>query len=426
MPDGIASVPAGARSTTDNYKWLLVGMLWLVSFFNYADRNALAAVLPQIRAEYGMTDTELGLLSSSFLWVYAIAASPAGWLGDRFSRKAVILAGLVAWSVVTFLTPFAGGLMSFVVLRALTGLGEASYYPAGTALIGDHHGPETRSRALAIHQTAVFAGGGIGSLIAAALAERFDWRVPYYAYGLLGVALAAVLFWSMRDGPRAERRPAAQTAGGRGADTLRVVLRSPSAVMLCAVFFCATFVTAGITAWAPTFFKDVLRMSLTGATVYGALTVNVAGFLAVLCSGALADWAVRRSRTARFSVLAAGLILAALALLPFGLFASAGLLGGLLLAAGFFKGLFDGSIYAAMHDVVPPEARATAVGLMTTIGFAGAGLAPLAIGAAAGPLGLGRALAATAVLYLVAAAVLLLFRRQVARDMSRAAQPISA
>jgi MFS family permease len=182
-------VPRGSASHSV-YPWILVAMLWAVSFCNYADRSVLSAVMPAIRTEFGLSLTELGLLSSAFLWVYAIAASPAGYIGDRFSRKKVIVTGLVTWSVVTFLSPLAGSFMVFLVLRALTGLGEASYYPTGTALISDYHGPETRSRALAIHQTAVFAGGGIGTLIAAALAQHYQWRMPFYVYGAIGVVLA--------------------------------------------------------------------------------------------------------------------------------------------------------------------------------------------------------------------------------------------
>lgn len=401
-----------------NYKWQLVGLLWMVSFFNYADRNTLSAVMPYVKATYNLSNVELGLLSSSFLWVYALAASPAGWLGDKLGHKKVIVGGLLMWSTVTFLTPFAGGLMGFVILRALTGLGEACYYPSGTALIGANHGPETRARALSIHQTAVFAGGGLGAYIAAMLAEKFDWHVPFYVYGALGILLAFYIAKAMKETPRAPSKN--NTLDIDKKSTLKIVLGSPSAVMLCIVFFLATFVSAGITTWAPTFFNLELKLTLSQASAYGAATVSIAGFLAVLCSGFLADWAIKRSSNARFYVLACGLVLAFVSLLPFGQFRTPGILAVLLLVAGFFKGIFDGSIYAAMHDVVPPSARATAVGLMTTIGFAGAGLAPLVIGYAAEHIGgLGQAIAATAVLYLLAAITLIAFRGQIRRDVAR-------
>ncbi|MBV8455619.1 MAG: MFS transporter, partial [Acetobacteraceae bacterium] len=398
-------------SATPAYAWALVAMLWAVSFCNYADRSVLSAVMPQIRTEFGLSLPQLGLLSSAFLWVYAIAASPAGYIGDRFSRKKVIVAGLVAWSIVTFLSPLAGSFTLFLLLRALTGLGEASYYPTGTALISDYHGPETRSRALAIHQTAVFAGGGIGTIVAAALAQHYQWRMPFYVYGAIGVVLAFVLAALMRDTPPAVKRQAQK--GG----SFAVVLHHRSALMLFLVFFFATSVSYGVTIWAPTFFHNELHFNLTAAAFYGALTINLAGFIAVLCSGTIADWAAQRVRMGRFYVLSCGLFLATLFLLPFGLLRNPNLLGLCLLLSGFCKGLFDGSIYAAMHDVVPPAARASAVGLMTTVGFAGAGLSPLLIGKLGEIVGLGGAFSLIAVLYIAAVLLLLVSHRIVVADM---------
>src|SRR5262245_48062780 len=136
MQKQISSSNTNSGST---YKWAIVAMLWIVSFFNYADRSAVTAIFPVLRTTYHFTDAQLGLLGSSFLWVYACSAPIVGFLGDRFSRKGVIIGGLIFWSVLTFLTPFAGTIGIFVLFRALTGLGEASYYPAGTSLISDYH-----------------------------------------------------------------------------------------------------------------------------------------------------------------------------------------------------------------------------------------------------------------------------------------------
>lgn len=404
----MSTTATGTGSASNpNYKWALVVMLWLVSFINYADRNTITAVMPQLREEFHLTNTELGLLSSAFLWVYAIAASFAGYLGDRFSRRLVILTGLVVWSLVTFATPLASGFAMFLVLRALTGLGEASYYPSGTAMISDYHGSETRSRALSIHQTAVFAGGGLGTLGAAWLAQRYDWHMAYYVYGLIGLVLAAVLWFTLKDSPTAQLREREK----KGVGSYRLVLGRPAPLLLYGVFFFANSVSTGVTIWAPTFFRDELKFSLTEASFYGAMSLSIAGFMAVLCSGAIADWAVRKTGLGRFWVLGGGVVLAALCLAPFGWLTAATPLGICLLLSGFFKGIFDGSIYAAMHDIVPPEARATAVGFMTTLGFIGAGIAPLAIGWTSGWIPLGTVLSLAAVFYIAAALILILGHR---------------
>jgi MFS family permease len=421
VQDKISAPPKPLAGSTPFYAWVLVGILWVISFFNYADRSVLSAVMPQVRTDFHLTPPQLGLLSSSFLWVYAFAASLAGYLGDRFSRKRVILAGLVAWSTVTFLTPLSGSFLIFVLLRAATGLGEASYYPAGTALISDYHSPATRSRALSIHQTAVFAGGGIGTLFAAALADRYQWRLPFYLYGAMGLVLALVVAAVMRDTPRVVRQQAATEPG-----TFGFVLRRRSAIMLYAVFFFATSVSSGVTIWAPTYFHDTLNFSLTQATFYGAVTINIAGFIAVLCSGVLADWAAARFRVGRFYVLAGGMGLSGILLLPFGLLQDANLLGLCLLLSGFCKGLFDGSIYAAMHDVVPPFARATAVGMMTTLGFIGAGLSPLVIAWLGEAFSLGTAFSLMALLYIFGVLLVLLTRPGVVADMADVDRRIAA
>src|SRR5579875_527014 len=137
---------ASLIAQTSYYKWIIVVLLWIVSFFNYADRSAITAIFPILKADYHFTDAELGLLGSSFLWVYACSAPFVGFLGDRFKRKTIIVSGLVVWSLITFMTPFAGTVAAFILLRGSTGLGEASYYPSGTSMISDYHGQKTRSR----------------------------------------------------------------------------------------------------------------------------------------------------------------------------------------------------------------------------------------------------------------------------------------
>ncbi|MGJ8517027.1 MFS transporter [Carnimonas bestiolae] len=395
-------------------KWGVVGLLWLVSFINYADRNAITAVMPMIRSDFQLDNAALGLLSSSFLWVYASAAMLVGVLGDRYSRKWVIIWGLVAWSFFTLVSPLASIFPLFLILRALTGLGEACYYPAGTALISDFHDDRTRGKALSIHQTAVFAGGALGTVGAAWIAGLWSWHDAFYLYGVLGIAYALLLA-RILPGNTSKRR---ERVVSLGRETPYALLkRIPAVWILCLVYFFANSVSNGLLIWAPTLFVDELHMSLTGASLFGAATLNLAGFIAVLCSGVIADWAVSRHRAARFSVLTIGLAAALVFTAAIAIAHSATTVAICLLCAGFFKGIFDGSIYSSMHDLVPPSSRATAVGLMTTLGFAGAGLCPLLIGIGADHIGLPLSLGLTALLDCAAVALLLLgrpwFRRAV-------------
>jgi sugar phosphate permease len=179
---------------------------------------------------------------------------------------------------------------------------------------------------------------------------------------------------------------------------------------LCAVFFLATGASTGVTVWAPTYVHDVLGLNLGTSALYGSATINIAGFLSVPLGGLLADVLTARTPIGRFYALAIGLGLAAVFLLPLTLAGSAVTVGLVLLASSIGKGLFDGCIYASMHDVVPPEARATAVGLMTMVGFFGAGITPIFVAKAAEHYGMATGITSLTVLYFIAVALLLTTR----------------
>lgn len=398
-----------------NYKWAVVLMLWIVSFFNYADRSAITAVMPMLRDHYGFSSADLGLLSTAFLWVYSLAAPLGGFLGDRFPRKWIILGGLIFWSSVTAATPLAGTLLIFVILRALTGLGEALYYPAGTAMISDYHSYDTRTRALSIHQTAVSAGGFLGTTFAGYLAEKYNWKYAFYLYGLAGVILAFILMKFMKHPTKT------QVLHTRQAQKMPIlgVFKTKSCLLISLVYSGANFVATALWVWMPTYLHDQYGMSLTQAAAIGTSALMLSGLVAVLFGGFLADFLVKRTRLARFYMMASGLILAAPFVNLCGRTHTVSILIFGMIGAGFLKGIFDSCIYAAMHDVMPAEERSTAVGMMNFIGFIGAGLAPYVIGVYAPKVGLGEAMGLTSMLYVIGGSVLLIFRGVIKLDIKR-------
>jgi MFS family permease len=403
-----ASVSIPTVAAPSRYPWQLVGLLWMVAFLNNADRAVIVAVMPQLRTEFQLTATQLALISSVFFWIYAIAAFFSGRLGDTGRRSRIVVAGLAFWSIATGVASLSTGFAMFVALRGLVALGESSYYPAATALISDWHSRRLRSRALSLHQTGVFAGAGLGAFAAGLMADRFGWRVPFVVFGLAGLALGLVLIKLLRDAPQS--RAAASPPKPSDKSSLRLVLGQRAALYLCVVFFLSNGAATGLTVWAPTYVHDVIGLNLGASAFYGSASINLAGFLSVPFGGLLADWLAERSAIGRFYALIVGLGLAALFLLPFALARSAMMVGAVLLCSTLGKGLFDGCIYAAMHDIVPPRARATAVGLMTMLGFFGAGLMPLIIARSAVYFGMAVGLASLAVLYLVAVGILLATR----------------
>jgi MFS family permease len=406
---------ADARALPDRglgiapYPWVLIGLLWMVAFMNAADRSILVAVMPQLREEFGLTPEQLALINSVFFWIYAFAAFLSGRLGDSARRSWVIIGGLAFWSVATGVVSLSTGFAMLLALRGLVAVGEATYYPTGTALISDWHRPAMRSRALSIHQTAVLAGTGLGAYTAGMIADRFGWRVPFVLFGAFGLLWCLVLYRWLRDAP-VRSTPAAAAARQSLLGPLRIVIRRPPALFLCGVFFLGTGASTGLTVWAPTYVHDALGLNLADSALYGAATISIAGFLMVPFGGLLADWLAARTPIGRFYTLAIGLSLAGVLLLPLIGARSALAVGLVLLASSAGKGIFDGCIYASMHDVVPREARASAVGLMTMAGFIGAGLTPIFVAKASKVWGMAAGLTSLAALYFVAVAMLLAIR----------------
>ena len=138
-------------------------MLWFCGFFNYADRQALSAVFPLLKGEFGISDPQLGTLSSAFMLVYALTSPFTGYAVDRLSRRFLIAAGLAFWSLICVATGLARSFLQLVFCRAAEGLGESFYFPASMSVLADYHGPRTRSRAMSLHQTSVYLGtaGGV-------------------------------------------------------------------------------------------------------------------------------------------------------------------------------------------------------------------------------------------------------------------------
>src|SRR6266852_1338684 len=207
-----ASSPTTAPSP--RYKWYIVAMLWWISFFNYADRQAVYSVFPLLQESMNLTNVELGLLGSAFAWVYGLGAPFAGTVVDRVRRKAAILGGLHAWSFICLATGLARNFGQLIFFRASEGIGETFYYPASMSLLSDYHGKRTRSRALGLHQTSVYAGTIGGGYLAGVIGQHYGWRWSFVIFGVLGVGLGLLLQRFLHEPARgaADRLEAGETA----------------------------------------------------------------------------------------------------------------------------------------------------------------------------------------------------------------------
>ena len=387
----------------DRYRWHVVGMLWTISFFNYADRQAIFSVFPLLEKSLHLDSVQLGLLGSSFALVYGTCSQFAGLIVDRVRRRTAILGGLQAWSLICMATGFAGSFRALLALRAAEGLGETFYYPASMSLISDYHGPRTRSRAIGIHQTSVYIGTIAGGFFAALIGQVYGWRWSFFVFGGAGILLGFVLQRFLREPVRAvaERMPVS--------GFVKTVWTSPAVILLMGAFLCANFVAAVLLSWMPKFVYDRFHMNLAMAGLTATLFVQVASMAGAVTGGWLADLLRQRRPGGRMLVQAVGVFAGAPFVALCGMSESVPVLIAALTAWGFCKGLYDANIFASMFDVIRPEARGTAAGFMNTAGWLGGGAtAPFIIGIIARDHGLGAGIAMASVVYLAAGILLLL------------------
>src|SRR5215472_2476804 len=223
------------------YKWHVVLMLWWIAFFNYADRQVIFSVFPLLQREMHLTTLQLGLLGSSFAWVYGLCAPFAGGIVDRVRRKTAILGGLQTWSFICMATALSRNFTHLFAFRAAEGLGETFYFPASMSLVSDYHGRDTRSRALALHQTSVYIGTIAGGSFAALIAQHYGWRWSFIVFGGLGILLGFVLKRFLIEPKRGASENVAVAAQLPTATALKLIWSTPTAVILMAAFLCANF-----------------------------------------------------------------------------------------------------------------------------------------------------------------------------------------
>ena len=411
------SLHSNARNA-GTYKWAVIGMLWFVCFLNYADRQAIFSVFPLIKSQLHLSDVQLGVVGSSFMWMYALFGPFAGWLCDRLPRKSLVLGGLVFWSVITAATAIAHSFAQLIVCRALGGLGEAFYFPAAMSLISDYHGPATRSRAMSLHQSAVYAGSIAGGALSGFMGQSYGWRSSFILFGSLGVALGLVLWGLLREPVRgmadADSSDVDSHGGGNLLEGIREVFENRMVLLLVVVFMAANFVAVVFLTWMPTFLYQKFHMSLAMAGLNGTAYLQIASVLGVLSGGLLADRLRRRHAGGRILAQSIGLLCGVPFLFLTGWTIKVPLLLVGMIGFGYFKGLYDANIFAGLYDVVPVKRRGAAAGILNSLGWLGGGFAPVLIAVSASRFGLSACISATAAIYLAIGVAMFLGSRSTA------------
>ena len=182
------------------YPWIVVGLLWVVALLNYMDRQMLSTMRDSMCVDIVELEqaANFGRLMAVFLWIYGFMSPVAGMIADRLNRKWLIVGSLFVWSFVTLMMGFCTTFEQVYALRALMGVSEALYIPAGLSLITDYHQKETRSLAVGIHMTGLYIGQALGGF-GATLAHAYSWEQTFQGFGWVGILYSLVLIVCLRD-----------------------------------------------------------------------------------------------------------------------------------------------------------------------------------------------------------------------------------
>ncbi|MFF3212955.1 spinster family MFS transporter [Streptomyces sp. NPDC002886] len=355
----------------------VLGLLFVGNLLNFYDRALPSVVLEPIKDEFGLDDTQVGILASAFVLVAALAGVPLGRLADRVPRAAVAGWGLFVWSAFTA----AGGLLTsfwgFFASRVGVGVGESSYAPATGSLLSDLYPSERRSRAHSLFMLGFPVGTLLAFLTAGGLAVAFDsWRAPFLIAAVPGFVVALLVLRIREPGrgaadPVGDVQVAADPPGGRGGGTLRALLKVRSMYGMLLAFAGYNFAAYAIGTFLTPVLQRYYGLSLVGAGLVGGVVVGVTGLIGLFAGGLLLDRAARRSPEAR--VRAAALSLAGAAVFSFaGLLAGRGALWQLVvfLSLGYLLGIvYLAAAVPVVSDVIRPEQRSGALGLLFAVGY---------------------------------------------------------
>jgi MFS transporter, Spinster family, sphingosine-1-phosphate transporter len=338
---------------TRRYAWYLLFVLTAINFINYVDRQIIISLGPFIRRDLQLTYTGFGWLMTAFMLIHSLTSLPFGILSDRWLRHKIVALGVFFWSAATFVCGLATNFGQLLLARAAVGIGEAAYAPAANSLLSDSFPVLERSRILGFFNLGMFLGGAIGLVLGGVLGEILGWRVCLYLVSLPGFLLGG-LAWSLRELPQV-------TVQER--TSMTALLSNPVFAYVLVGGVLAAFSAGALIVWMPQFVTDFRQFRPRDAGLYVGVVGVTGGLLGVVTGSYLADWLYARWSWGRMAVIGTGLVLSS----PFVILALYATSNAAMLSY-FFLGIFlmvwyTGPIIAVIHDVVPPDVKATAQAL---------------------------------------------------------------
>jgi len=399
------------------YPWIVVGLLWGVALLNYMDRQMLSTMKDAMQVDIVelQSATNFGYLMAIFLWIYALMSPVSGVIADRMIRKWLIVGSLFVWSSVTYLMGIAETFNQIVFLRALMGVSEALYIPAGLSLIADYHTGRSRSLAVGIHMTGLYTGQAIGGF-GATVADAFSWHTTFHWFGIIGIAYAVILMLFLHE-KKTEILPTEKLQANPQKEKESVFTSLKSlltnvAFWVILLYFAAPSLPGWATKnWLPTLFAENLDLPMSQAGPISTITIAVSSFIGVLIGGPLSDKWVQKNLRGRVytGAIGLGLTIPSLLLLGFGHNLVAVVGAGLLFGIGY--GIFDTNNMPILCQFVSRKQRATAYGVMNMIGVSAGAFITHLLGRWGDSGNLGAGFAMLAIVVTIALGVQLYFLR---------------
>jgi MFS family permease len=355
------------------YPWLVVALLWFVALLNYMDRQMLSTMRPSMMMDIEelVSAANFGRLMAIFLWIYALMSPVSGLIADRLNRKWLIVGSLFTWSAVTLLMGYTTNFNQLYILRAVMGISEAFYIPAGLSLIADYHQGKTRSIAVGFHTTGIYLGQALGGF-GAVVAGNFSWQTTFHTFGLVGVLFSIILILFLKEKKgyvlNQEKKSLKVELAGMG-KALTILLGNISFWVILFYFSAPSLPGWATKNWLPTLFSNSLEINMEQAGPMSTITIATASLVGVLIGGFLSDKWVHKNLKGRIytGVIGLSLTLPALLLLAFGDNLIMIVSGAICFGLGF--GMFDVNSMPILCQFVSPRYRATGYGLMNLVGI---------------------------------------------------------
>lgn len=387
---------------------LLIGL----NLLNFIDRYILPGAQPLIQHEFHATDQQMGALTTALFFFYMLAAPLTGWLGDRYSRKPLIVTGAVLWSLATLGTAWVHSYWTLYARHALVGVGEATFSIFAPAVLADFYPERERNRVLSIFYLAIPVGAALGYLAGGELGTLWGWRAPFLLCAVPGLIIAALYGWTGKEPVRGGSDHVRATADRA---TVAGLFRNPAFLTATMGLATLTFAMGGISSWVPTFLHRVNGLSVANSSLTVSAITVVDGIAGTIVGGWLAQRWLRRDDRALYllSFWSVALTLPCGALVFFG---PRGWAIPSLFAAEFFLFLNTGPLNAAIVNSVSAPVRATAISInLFCIHFFGDTFSPQVIGAISDRSNLSIGLGATLVSLVISCVILLIGSRYAPR-----------